>query len=98
MKKTFWILFFILTFCVHQYNFASENGQTPQKKILVIVEGTSNLKNFAMGDGRQLAALLGHFNTNTIIKGVQDYKFGEINNYDYTFYVGLEILCQQNSF
>jgi len=41
-----------------------------------------------MGDGRQLAALLGHFNTFTDIKGVDDYVTNEINNYDFTFYIG----------
>lgn len=59
-----------------------------QKKILIVVEGSSQLNNLAMGDGRQLAALLGHFNTSTVIKGVNDYIPHELNNYDFTFYIG----------
>ncbi len=63
----------------------------PLKKVLIVVEGSSGLKNFAVGDGRQLATLLGHFNTTTTIKGVQDYKFGELNNYEFIFYIGFNV-------
>ena len=59
-----------------------------QKKILVVVQGNSQLTNLAMGDGRQLAQLLGHFNTITDVIGVDDYKASSINNYDYIFYLG----------
>ena len=59
-----------------------------QKKILVVVQGNSQLTNLAMGDGRQLAQLLGHFNTITNVIGVDDYKSSSINNYDYIFYLG----------
>ena len=54
------------------------------KKILIVVQGSTNLKSYAMGDGRQLAELMGHFNTSVIMKGDKEYKFGEINNFDYT--------------
>ena len=54
----------------------------PQKKILIAVEGNTDLKNYAIGDGRQLAELLGHFNTAVTIKGVNKYNPGEINNFD----------------
>ncbi|MGA9408398.1 MAG: hypothetical protein WBW71_14785, partial [Bacteroidota bacterium] len=60
----------------------------PVKKILIAVEGNTDLKNYAIGDGRQLAELLGHFNTAVTIKGVNKYIPGEINNFDYTFYIG----------
>ena len=59
-----------------------------QKKILVVVQGSSQLTNLAMGDGRQLAQLLGHFNTITEVLGVDEYKASSINNYDYIFYLG----------
>ena len=59
-----------------------------QKKILVAVQGTSHLTNLAMGEGRQLAQLLGHFNTITDVIGVDDYKTTSIGNYDYIFYLG----------
>jgi uncharacterized protein YdaL len=58
------------------------------KQILILVEGTSSLKNPAIGDGRQLAALLGHFNTNTTILGVNEYSPRSVNLYDYVFYIG----------
>ena len=58
------------------------------KNILIVVEGSSDLKNHAMGGGRQLATLMGHFNTKTVIKGVEKYVAGEMNGYDYIFYFG----------
>lgn len=74
----------LLAFCL----FSSAAFPQLPKKILIVVEGGSELSNYAMGDGRQLAALLGHFNTQTTIKGVNRYSTGEINGYDITFYVG----------
>ena len=58
------------------------------KKVLVVVEGSTTLKNVAMGDGRQLAALLGHFQTSTKVIGVREYQRGEIQRYDQVFYIG----------
>lgn len=60
----------------------------PLKKILVLVEGAYNLDSRATGQGRQLAQLLGHFNTEVILLGSADYQNGEIENHDYLFYVG----------
>ena len=62
--------------------------ESSPKKILIVVEGTDDLKNYSMGDGRQLATLLGHFNSLSTVKGVTKYVSGEMNYYDYTFYVG----------
>ncbi len=59
-----------------------------QKKTLITVQGSSQANNLAMGDGMQLAQLLGHFNTEYTVIGVYDYKVGEINNYDLVFYIG----------
>ena len=41
-----------------------------------------------MGDGRQLATLLGHFDTRFTLKGVNEYTPGEMKHYDITFYIG----------
>jgi uncharacterized protein YdaL len=60
----------------------------PPKTVLILVEGSSSLKNPAMGLGRQLGALLGHFNTAVTIKGVNDYTPREMYHYDYIFYNG----------
>lgn len=88
-KKYFLLLF--LTILSLQI-FGESNYK--QKKILVIVQGNSQLTNLAMGDGRQLAQLLGHFNTITDVIGVDEYKASSINNYDYIFYIGF---YQKNS-
>jgi len=82
-KKYFLIL--LLSFLSLQI-FCKDNYK--QKRVLVVVQGTSQLTNLAMGDGRQLAQLLGHFNTITDVIGVDEYKSSSINNYDYIFYIG----------
>ena len=58
------------------------------KKVLIVVEGPTTLKNYAMGDGRQLAALLGHFQTSTKVIGVREYQRGDVQRYDCVFYIG----------
>lgn len=91
MKKIFYIFLLLFAYAFNQKCLALAIDKPPVKKILIVVQGSSSLKNFAIGDGRQLATLMGHFSTSTIVKGVQDYKLGELNNFDYTFYVGFEI-------
>lgn len=90
MNRTFWILLISIASYASHIAVAFPPEEYPLKKVLIIVEGTTSLKNYAMGDGRQLAALMGHFKTSVVIKGVQDYKPGELTTYDYTFYVGFE--------
>jgi len=91
MRKAIRVLCAVFFFCIFLLPDSLSGESYPVKKVLIVVEGSSSLKNFAIGDGRQLAALLGHFNTSTTLKGVQDYKFGELKNYDYIFYVGFEV-------
>ncbi|HEX2868572.1 MAG TPA: DUF2334 domain-containing protein [Ignavibacteriales bacterium] len=83
------ILFLVLvTLLSASLSHAAEKGN---KKILIVVQGSSSLKNYAMGDARQLAALLGHFQADVTYKGMDDYKAKELNNYDYTFYIGFYV-------
>ncbi len=63
-------------------------AQEIQQKILIVTEGQTELTNEAIGDGRQLAELLGHFDVSTTIIGVTDYSPGKLNDFDYTFYAG----------
>jgi len=42
------------------------------KTVLILVDGNSDPKNYALADGRQLASLLGHFNVRYTLKGVND--------------------------
>ncbi|TSA23340.1 DUF2334 domain-containing protein [bacterium] len=70
----------------------SVSAQTSsQKSVLILVDGNTDLKNYAMADGRQLAALLGHFDVRYTLKGVNEYLPGEMKRYDFTFYVGFDI-------
>ncbi len=67
--------------------FLIAEDETP-KKVLILVEGNSDLKNKAMGDGRQLEMLMGHFSTSTTLKGVNQYTSNEMASYDRIFYIG----------
>lgn len=60
----------------------------PLKKILILVEGNYDLNKKATGQGRELAQLMGHFNTTVTIQGTNGYKSHDMNKYDYLFYVG----------
>lgn len=66
----------------------SAAAETPPKNVLIVVEGATTLKNLAMGDGRQLATLLGHFSVRTRVIGVRDYRAGEMESSELVFYVG----------
>ena len=69
--------------------FTSPASDPPSlKNVLVVVEGETSLHNYAFGDGRQLATLLGHFDTDTKLIGVRDYRAGLVNKFDIVFYVG----------
>ncbi|MDD8018670.1 MAG: DUF2334 domain-containing protein [Bacteroidota bacterium] len=82
MKRLIFLSCLIIVWC-------SVYAQAPAtKKILIVVEGSSDLKNFAIGDGRQLADLLGHFHTETTIEGIAKYSPHQIENFDFTFYIG----------
>jgi uncharacterized protein YdaL len=82
--------FVILLTCPASSSSASTQT-SPQKKILILVDGNSDPKNYAMADGRQLASLLGHFDVRYTLKGVNDYATGEMKQYDFTFYVSFDI-------
>jgi uncharacterized protein YdaL len=70
------------------FSYQGNSQENPPKKILIVVEGNTDLKNYAVGDGRQLATLLGHFNVTSTVKGVNRYAPGDLNNFDFTFYIG----------
>jgi uncharacterized protein YdaL len=77
--------------CVIALQSAMYIAQADEKKpknVLIVVEGSTNMKNHAIGDGRQLATLLGHFNTTTTVEGVNDYVVGQMEGYDNVFYIG----------
>jgi len=61
---------------------------SPRHNVLIIVEGQTSLHNFAMGDGRQLATLMGHFATTTRLIGVHDYRRVDLDACDILFYIG----------
>jgi uncharacterized protein YdaL len=65
----------------------SRGGESTMR-VLVLVEGKTDLHSFPMGDGRQLATLLGHFRTTTTVRGVEEYAPGMMRKFDQVFYIG----------
>src|ERR1035437_8822617 len=84
----FYLLFLPVLFSNVGRSYAQESTQ---KKILILTEGNTDLKSFAFADGRQLAALMGHFNTKTTLIGVNQYSKNELNNFDFIFYIGYRL-------
>ncbi len=80
MKKIFIALGLVLI--------AQQMLAAPDLKVLVLFEGSNVPSNYARGDARQMVNLLGHFNTTVTIQAVNDYRIGEINEFDFTFFVG----------
>jgi uncharacterized protein YdaL len=58
------------------------------KKVLIVVEGKTDIKSVSIGDGRHLANLLGHFHAVATVQGVDDYLPHSLQTYDRVFYVG----------
>lgn len=87
MKKSR-IYIFLLIYLVSLGQIAlSQNSGLP-KRVLVVFEGNDIPDSPARGEARQMAQLLGHFNTATTIRAVSDYKAGELENFDFTFFFG----------
>lgn len=82
-----YILYFVIVTafiaCLSPLSVAGENS-----RVLILVEGKTNLHSYAMGDGRHLATLLGHFKTETTVLGVDEYVPGSMKQYDQIFYIG----------
>jgi len=58
------------------------------KRVLIVVEGKTDMKSVSFGDGRHLAALLGHFHAVATVQGVEDYVPHSLHAYDRVFYIG----------
>jgi hypothetical protein len=61
--------------------------EVPQK-VLIVVEGKTDPASFAIGDGRHLSALLGHFNVTSTVIGVDEYTPGRMQGFRQVFYIG----------
>ncbi|MBI5463854.1 MAG: polysaccharide deacetylase family protein [Ignavibacteriales bacterium] len=93
MKHT--LVFLILSLAVGVsstlWGYPKPQDEAAPKSILIIVQGSSDLKSPAVGEGRQLAALMGHFRTRTTLKGTSEYHPGEMSYFDVVFYVGFDV-------
>ena len=83
-KKSLLLLPLLILLCFPSFSQSNKNV----KKVLIVNEGTYDMKSHATGVARQLGALLGHFETAITFKGVNQYKTKDIEKFDYIFYVG----------
>ena len=83
MKRLTLVLFELLIISI-----AGFPQEYPLKKVLILMEGKYDLYNESSGTARDLAQILGHFNTKVSFESIDTYKQNEINNFDYLFYVG----------
>ncbi len=68
---------------------SQSSGKAPNpKNVLILFEGYDIPSNYARGDAREMAMLLGHFNVHYEIKGVEAYSPGDIEKFDFTFFIG----------
>jgi uncharacterized protein YdaL len=84
MKRLVIVLFALLLLSI-----VSSAQNYPLKKVLIISESKPDLKSEASGVPRDLAQLLGHFNTQITFESISSYKAGEIKQFHVLFYVGL---------
>ena len=84
MKRIFLSLIIALLFCFSSS--MSANGVV--KKVLIVTEGSYDLKSPAIAEARQLYNLLGHFNTAVTIEASKQYAANDIKKFDIIFYVG----------
>ncbi len=84
MKKIVFLQFLLALLYI-----AATAQSYPLKKILIIAENKPALKGGSSGAARDLAQLLGHFNTKVTFESISSYKAHEIDQFDYLFYVGV---------
>jgi uncharacterized protein YdaL len=90
MTRTTIIVVALVLSCLWPLTSSNAESSKP-KTVLILVDGTSDPKNYALADGRQLASLLGHFDVRYTLRGVNEYSPGEMKQYDFTFYVGSDV-------
>jgi uncharacterized protein YdaL len=84
MKTRYIFLVFLLPHILFtRFSYSAE-----AKRVLILFEGKDVPTNYARGDARQLAMLLGHFKTEYKIEGVEAYRSDEMKSYDITFFIG----------
>ncbi|MBN1446379.1 MAG: DUF2334 domain-containing protein [Bacteroidetes bacterium] len=65
-----------------------------QQNVLVLFEGPEKEENIGRGDAYQLGQLMGHFDTRTTMRSLDDYRAGEMEAYDAVFFVGYTLECR----
>ncbi len=68
-----------------------------QQRVLVLFEGPDTEANLGRGDAFQLAQLMGHFNTRTDVRSVEDYRAGEMKSYDLVAFIGYTLHCKPSA-
>src|SRR5258707_1300293 len=68
-------------------------GQVSAQHVFIAYEGADQPTNYARGDARQLAVLLGHFAVDYKLEAVQNYKSGDFSGADQIFFIGFTKKC-----
>ncbi|HMK39428.1 MAG TPA: DUF2334 domain-containing protein, partial [Bacteroidota bacterium] len=63
-------------------------GEGSPTNVLIVVEGGTSMKSYAIARGRELATLLGHFNATSRVLGVNEYVPHTFSRYDLVFFIG----------
>jgi uncharacterized protein YdaL len=82
------VILFITALLFLSCSVTLSQGDPSPKKVLVIFEGNDIPESQERGEARQMAQLLGHFNTSTVVRAANDYKSGEIDSFDFVFFFG----------
>jgi uncharacterized protein YdaL len=85
MKKRY-LSYLVLLFSLFVFSFTSFASND---KVIIYVEGDFDMKMQSTGEGRQLAALMGHFSIAPQVKGINAFNANEAKQYNTIFYVGI---------
>jgi uncharacterized protein YdaL len=88
MRRYLRALLYLSLFTLHFALFTSLAQAQRPKEVLIVVEGKTSPSSFAIGDGRHLANLLGHFNVTSTVIGVDEYAAGRLQGFQQVFYIG----------
>jgi uncharacterized protein YdaL len=77
----------LLSFLISVAPGGSGNEGSPTS-VLIVVEGSTSMKSYAIARGRELATLLGHFNATSRVLGVNEYVPHTFSRYDLVFFIG----------
>ncbi len=104
MKNTLFVIFLLLSFQAADGQQTAHGQQTAPdgvqqtvpdgvQRVLVLFEGPAQEDNLGRGDAFQISQLMGHFHTETDVRSADDYRKGDMDEYDAVFFIGYTLHC-----